>query len=63
MEELDPRERAIIQRRFLNRRASTLKELGQSLGISRERVRQLEARAMAKMRLRLQPLWEMRAAS
>jgi len=62
MEGLDPRERAIIQRRFLNRRASTLKELGQSLGISRERVRQLEARAMAKMRSHLRPLWERRAA-
>ncbi len=58
LSELDPRERAIIQRRFLNQRSSTLKELGETLGISRERVRQLEARAMAKMRMRLRDLWD-----
>lgn len=50
---LDAREQLIIRQRFLNGRAATLKELGDFLGISRERVRQLEARAMAKMRLRL----------
>jgi RNA polymerase sigma-32 factor len=59
---LDARERTIIQRRYLNRRAATLKELGQAFGISRERVRQLEARAKAKMRVHLQDIWEMRAA-
>jgi RNA polymerase sigma-32 factor len=57
MRELDPRERAIIERRFLARRTATLKELGEAFGISRERVRQLEARAKAKMRERLAPLW------
>ena len=62
MVELDPRERHIIQRRYLNRRPATLKELGESFGISRERVRQLEARAKAKMRTRLLDLWEHRAA-
>jgi RNA polymerase sigma-32 factor len=62
MRELDPRERAIIERRFLARRTATLKELGEAFGISRERVRQLEARAKAKMRERLAPLWEVRAA-
>jgi RNA polymerase sigma-32 factor len=62
MLELDPRERNIIQRRYLNRRSATLKELGESFGISRERVRQLEARAKAKMRVRLRSLWELRAA-
>jgi RNA polymerase sigma-32 factor len=62
MGELDPRERHIIQRRYLNRRPATLKELGESFGISRERVRQLEARAKAKMRVRLRDLWELRAA-
>lgn len=62
MVELDPRERHIIQRRYLNRRPATLKELGESFGISRERVRQLEARAKAKMKMRLQDLWEHRAA-
>jgi RNA polymerase sigma-32 factor len=62
MVELDPRERHIIQRRYLNRRPATLKELGESFGISRERVRQLEARAKAKMRQRLRELWDQRAA-
>lgn len=62
MSELDPRERYIIQRRFLSRQPTTLKELGESFGISRERVRQLEARAKAKMKLRLRGLWELRVA-
>ena len=59
---LDQRERAIIQRRYLNRRPATLKELGEAFGISRERVRQLEARAKAKMKTHLQDIWETRAA-
>jgi RNA polymerase sigma-32 factor len=62
MHELDPRERHIIQRRYLGRRPATLKELGESFGISRERVRQLEARAKAKMRVHLRDLWELEAA-
>ena len=62
MSGLDPRERHIIERRYLNRTPATLKELGESFGISRERVRQLEARAKTKMRLRLRALWELRAA-
>ena len=62
MTELDPRERHIIEHRYLNRRPATLKELGESFGISRERVRQLEARAKAKMRMRLRGLWDLRVA-
>jgi RNA polymerase sigma-32 factor len=50
---LDPRERLIIERRYLHPAAATLKELGERFGISRERVRQLEARAKAKMRVSL----------
>jgi len=50
---LDPRERAIIERRYLGGKSTTLKELGKSFGISRERVRQLEARAKEKMRAEL----------
>jgi RNA polymerase sigma-32 factor len=63
MLDLDPRERVIIQRRFLNQRGATLKELGAAFGISRERVRQLEARAKAKMRAQLESLREARLAS
>jgi RNA polymerase sigma-32 factor len=53
---LDPRERDILNRRYLSAKPATLKEIGAQFGISRERVRQLEARAMAKLRERLQPL-------
>ena len=54
---LDPRERAIIERRYLDGKGTTLKELGKSFGISRERVRQLEARAKEKMRAELEDVW------
>jgi len=54
---LDPRERAIIERRYLDGKGTTLKELGKSFGISRERVRQLEARAKQKMRAELADMW------
>lgn len=62
LERLDERERTIIQKRYLSRRVATLKELGQAFGISRERVRQLEARAKAKMRTELEEMWRLRAA-
>jgi RNA polymerase sigma-32 factor len=56
LDELDPRERAILSRRYLSAKPATLKELGVAFGISRERVRQLEARAKAKLRSTLAPL-------
>jgi RNA polymerase sigma-32 factor len=54
---LDPRERLIIERRYLHGKGTTLKELGRTFGISRERVRQLEARAKQKMRAELEDLF------
>jgi RNA polymerase sigma-32 factor len=48
--ELDPRERRIINERRLSETAATLEELGRELGVSKERVRQLEARAMTKLK-------------
>ncbi|MDR2869021.1 MAG: sigma-70 family RNA polymerase sigma factor, partial [Deferribacteraceae bacterium] len=50
--ELDPREIQIIKLRFGfdDEEAYTLEELGKLLGVSRERVRQLESRALSKLR-------------
>jgi RNA polymerase sigma-32 factor len=49
MKVLDSRERAIIRARYLRQRPATLASLGVKLGISRERVRQLELRAKTKL--------------
>lgn len=48
--ELSPRERAIISARRLREEGATLEELGRELGVSKERVRQLEHRALVKLR-------------
>ncbi len=52
LEVLTPRERAILELRFglKGDTASTLAEIGQRVGISRERVRQLECRALGRLR-------------
>jgi RNA polymerase sigma-32 factor len=49
MENLNERERAIISARRLSENPATLDDLSQSYGISRERVRQIENRAVEKM--------------
>jgi RNA polymerase sigma-32 factor len=48
--ELSPRERTIIQERRMGDEVVTLEDLGKQLGISKERVRQLEQRAMDKLK-------------
>lgn len=50
MDGLSEREQIIIRRRRLVEDGATLEELGGVLGVSKERVRQLENRALAKMR-------------
>ncbi len=53
LSELSPRERTIIDQRRLREEGATLEQLGRELGVSKERVRQLEHRAMMKLRDRL----------
>lgn len=48
--ELTPRERLIIMRRRLKDDGATLEQLGTVLGVSKERVRQLEHRALKKLK-------------
>ncbi|WP_297322941.1 RNA polymerase factor sigma-32 [uncultured Bartonella sp.] len=47
---LNERELQIIRHRRLNDEGATLEALGEEMGISKERVRQIEARAMEKLR-------------
>ena len=47
---LDDRSRDIIQRRWLNEDKATLQDLADEYGVSAERIRQVEANAMKKMR-------------
>lgn len=56
---LSPQEKMIIEKRFglTDGVASTLQEIGQQLHITRERVRQLEARALKKLRLAVTRNW------
>jgi len=48
--DLNERERLIINERMLTEEGTTLEMLGARLGISKERVRQIESAAMAKLR-------------
>ncbi|GAB4189740.1 MAG: RNA polymerase factor sigma-32 [Thalassobaculales bacterium] len=48
--ELTPRERRIIAERRLAEEARTLDDIGRELGVSKERVRQIESGALSKLR-------------
>jgi RNA polymerase sigma factor (sigma-70 family) len=54
---LTERERAIVESRYGTRGepAKTLEEIGQLIGLTRERVRQIEARALEKLRAAIGP--------
>ena len=52
--ELSPREQRIISERRLRDESVTLEELGKELGVSKERVRQLEQRALSKLKTSLE---------
>jgi RNA polymerase sigma-32 factor len=53
---LDRRERYIVEQRIMGDDEMSLAELGRRLGVSRERARQIEARAKRKLRKRLTSL-------
>ena len=53
MGQLDARERSMIESRFYNDEPETLNNLGKRFNVSRERVRQIEARALSKMKPKL----------
>jgi len=49
IQQLDPREKVIVSERMLNENRLTFDELGAKFGVTKERVRQLEARALRKL--------------
>ncbi len=50
LDSLTPRERQIIARRFLGDDRTTLAEIGASFGVTKERIRQIEGKALDKLR-------------
>lgn len=50
MECLSPREKSIIEDRFYDTKPQTLEELGKKYNVSRERIRQIEQKAIRKMK-------------
>jgi RNA polymerase sigma-32 factor len=63
LDTLDERERFIVERRILGDEEESLASLGRKLGVSRERARQLEARAKRKLRDQLEGFAEAPAAA
>jgi RNA polymerase sigma-32 factor len=55
MDALDQRSRQIVERRWLSDKKSTLHELAAEYDVSAERIRQIEAAAMAKLRTAMAP--------
>jgi RNA polymerase sigma-32 factor len=50
---LTPREREVIRHRFLDGERTTLAEIGESYGVTKERIRQIEGRALTKLKAAL----------
>jgi RNA polymerase sigma-32 factor len=54
MEHLTQREREVITRRFLKEDKITLAQIGETFGVTKERIRQIEGKALSKLREALQ---------
>ena len=54
LDQLSSREREVVTKRHLDEQPHTLSEIGRDLGVSRERIRQLELRACDKLRRMLE---------
>ena len=50
MEILTPREKDIIQHRYLEEGRTTLADMGANYGVTKERIRQIESRALSKLK-------------
>lgn len=50
LQTLSPREKDIIQHRFLDGDKTTLADIGESYGVTKERIRQIESRALSKLK-------------
>lgn len=55
LEQLDPRSRDIVQRRWMGEHKATLHQLADTYGVSAERIRQIEASALGKLRGMMTP--------
>ncbi len=51
LDDLDPRSRDIVRRRWLSEKKATLHQLAADYGVSAERIRQIESNAMKKLRV------------
>jgi len=54
MEHLTPREQEVIKSRFLSEEKTTLAEIGKIFGVTKERIRQIEGKALTKLRIALE---------
>ncbi len=50
MDNLTPREKDIIQHRYLEEGRTTLADIGENYGVTKERIRQIESRALSKLK-------------